>query len=406
MEKSLGLLFLLFALFLNSGEGGARRDSKVERPIGIARAQSLSSVYGPSRDPIRSSRYWKPLVGEHRNPPLFCTLRSDWQAVDAERAVDSFSNKDTLLEHQLYLLSDSVGQPRLFYADILTPVCIDGICKPVYIELYWDLTGGYAGYGIYEDKPLTKFDHDAFLPADYEKMNRLLADNNSVLRRKELSDLFDDQAENAKRIEYQGEKLDAVSGATKKEIKESIVEGALYSCYTLWHLVHGEAARDIEHYLDSIYTEELEARFLFTDYEPYYFHALKTLGAGDFDKYRERIAEIFAAARPVTRTYILKKMPFGLLTNEAIGRKFYQLFEAVDINTRTLLIDHLPQAHPIATELLAAHLEVMTKNQLKNYLDALPTDRSKLSSTVLKNLQLAAKSQEYAYGYLIAEWLN
>jgi hypothetical protein len=337
---------------------------------------------------------------------MFCELPTAWEQVAKETAVGTFSNKDTLLEHELYLLSDSSDQPLLFYADILTPVCIDGTCKPVFIELYWDLTGQYAGFGVYPDKPLTKFDHEEFLPEDYEKMNRLLADNNSVLRRQELSDLFDESADPEKKIEYQGVELDAASGATKKEIKESIVEGALYSCYTLWHLVHGQAAREIESYLDSIYSDQLQARLLYSDYEPYYYHALQTMEAPAYEQYQERIAEIFAVARPLSRTYILKKMPAVVLQEESICRAFYQLFTSVDINTKTLLINQAKDAHPIAVSLLSSHLEEMTKNQLKNYLDILSANKTKVTPPVQKNLEKAAASQVYAFGYLIEEWLQ
>jgi hypothetical protein len=303
-------------------------------------------------------------------------------------------------------LSDSLGAPQLFYADILTPVCIDGTCKPVFIELYWDLTGGYAGYGVYEDRPLTKFDHEEFLPEDHEKLNRLLTDNNSVLRRKELSDLFDESAAEVKKIEFQGEELDAVSGATKKEIKESIVEGALYSCYTLWHLIHGEASRKIGNYLDSVYTDTLERRLLFSDYEPYQYHALRAMEATDFEQYSERIASIFGTAKPLSRTYILKKMPKGMLREEGLSRKFYEDFAALDINTKTLLINHLPQSHPIALSLLSGHLETMTKNQLKTYLEVLSANGSVMTPEIRKQLERSAGSSEYAYSYLIAQWLS
>lgn len=337
---------------------------------------------------------------------MFCTLPQAWEEVKDGTQIGIFSNKDTLLEHELYLLSDSTGQPRLFYADILTPVCIDGICKPVFIELYWDLTGQYAGYGVPEENPLTKFDHDEFLAADYQKMDRLLADNNSVLRRRELSELFDAGAAPAKKIEYQGEELDAVSGATKKEIKESIVEGALYSCYTLWHLIHGDAAQQIEGYLDSIYSENLEHYFLYSDHEPYYYYALQAMEPTAFPNHQSRMAEIFTIAKPLSRTYLLKKMPASILQDESICRAFYELFSAVDINTKTLLVELAAQAHTNAMDLLADQIENMTKNQLKKYLDLFSAEAITLTPSLRKKLEKAAASQEYAFSYLIGAWLE
>ncbi|MCB0634412.1 MAG: hypothetical protein KDD15_31985, partial [Lewinella sp.] len=195
------------------------------------------------------------------------------------------------------------------------------------------------------------------------------------------------------------------SGATKKEIKESIVEGALYSCYTLWHLIHGEATQKIESYLDSIYSDQLEAQLLYSEHEPYYYHALRTMEAAAFEKYHDRIAEIFAIAKPLSRTYLLKKLPAGMLQEETICQQFYQQFSSVDINTKTLLIELAADAHPLATSLLADHLEDMTKNQLKKYLDLLTADTTKLTPLIRDKLEKAAASQSYTYSYLIEAWL-
>lgn len=344
--------------------------------------------------------------GSDRNTPLFFAMENEWRRVAGEKFIGGYYNLDTLLEHELYLLSDAAGQPLLFYSDIITPVCIDGICKPVYIELYWNLVGAYAGYGVYEERPLTKFDHDEFVAADHQKLHQLLLDEGSVLSRKKLEELFDKDAAPAKKVEYNGEEIDAVSGATLKEIKESIIEGALYSCYTLWHLVHGQVTGKIEAYLGSIYSEEMERSFLYSGYEDYHFYALKQMNGPAFEQYLSRVVQIFRTDKPLIRSYILKKIPKHLLSDEGAARALYDAFSTVDVNSKTLLVNNLDHAHAAASELLSGQVREMSRNQLKTYLSFLGADESRLTPLTRENLQRTAVSEEYAYGYLIGEFIK
>ena len=58
---------------------------------------------------------------------------------------------------------------------------------------------------------------------EYEKLHQILSESASVLANYEKEDLVQD-------IEEEG--VDGVSGATINEIKESVISGAVYSCYT------------------------------------------------------------------------------------------------------------------------------------------------------------------------------
>lgn len=341
-----------------------------------------------------------------RNEPLFCNMPATLDRVVAEQPAGIFKNPDTLLEHELFLLSDSAQQPLLFYSEIMTPVCIDGICKPVHIELYWSLTGNYVGFGLFDQEPLTKFDHDAFTEADYQKMNALLNDKNSILSRQQLSDLFDENAAPAKKIEYQGVELDAVSGATRKEIKESVVEGALYSCFTLWHLVYGPVQQTIEAYVQSIYTPELATELLYSGNADYQFYALKQMDDTAMSRELSRIAAIFIAAKPLVRTYILKKLPKEVFSREVLSHTLYEVFPAVDVSSKTMLLTMLEYAHPSAAGQLSSQVELMSRNQLKTYLGFLAADRSRLTKTIREKLQGIVAAQTYTYGYMIEEFLQ
>lgn len=343
---------------------------------------------------------------KNEKKPLFFDMQNEYEQVVKSKEVLRFTNKDTLIEHQLELLLDQNEQPLMFFASINTPVCIDNICKPMDIEIYWNLIGGYVGYGILEQFPLTKFDHDLFEPTDYEKLHHLLLDRHSILERKEMSDLFDPNAQPEKQVTFQGVKVDAMTGATKKEIKESVVEGALYSCYTIWHLVHGGVEDSIKQYLKTIYTPELAHRFLYSDYQTYQLYALKQMNKEAFNAELPRLVEIFQAAKPLIRTYILKKIPDSIWQNEEISKGFFETFPLIDINSRTLLIKKLDVSLNSSGELLVPQIEKMSRNQLKLYLDYLNKNENRLKSQSLSFFRETVEKGTYAYAYMLEEFLE
>ncbi len=348
------------------------------------------------------------IIGHHTQrvteAPLFFNLGNELEEVATSKTVFDFPNLDTTIRHEVDLLSDAHGQPLLFFSDIQTPVCIDGLCKPMYIQIYWNLLGSYAGYQAIETELLTKYDHEPFEEADYKKLHQLLSNPHSILDRKKMSDLYDDQATAEKQITYDGVEVDAVSGATKKEIKESVIEGALFSCYTIWHLVHGVVKEKIATHLDSIYSGELASSFLFSDYSDYQLHALKRLDNDGFQKNLNQISKIFQSAKPLTRTYILKKMPDDSWQNINFVQEFFRFFSSIDINSRTLLISKIPKSHPNAAILLSEQVAKMSRNQLRNYLSHLNPEN--IDEAIKDNFRKIIVQKSYQYSYLLETFLE
>ena len=212
-------------------------------------------------------------------PRFFALDRSLLHAV-REVALAPMALKGEKRPPMLSLLSDEQGLPQLFFTDITLAVCLDNVCEPVRIELYWDLVGNYAGYGVVPSHPLLKYDHQPFEPADYAKLHQILSDRDSILGRRPLASFLDAGA--ARNTAYQtkdGQPVDAVSGATAKEIAGSIVPGALYSCYWIWKTVHGNLRDQMAGHLRSIFTPTLASSFLSSDLPDYQAYALKEGGA-------------------------------------------------------------------------------------------------------------------------------
>jgi len=337
--------------------------------------------------------------------PMFFDMKKEWLEITKDSILFSFKSKDTLIYHNLRLLSNKENNPRLFYADIKTPVCADGECKLANIKIYWNLVGNYVGYEIYEKNPLTKNEHDPFVKKDYKKLHKLLSDPHSILKLKKITDLVDEtplalNSLNALRG------IDAVSGATKKEIKESVVKGGLYSCYTLWHLVHGDVYTKMNGFLKSIHSESLNKYFLYSPYKEYQKYALKKLTAIEFNHHTEQVLNIFKNSSPLTKGYILKKFPNKLLENPLVIKQLYNSFSKLDINTKTILIDKLKKSHSSAFKIVSEELTTLTKNQLKNYFNNLRQKPNLIKSRIKSNIVKTSSSKKYPYNYMAKKFLN
>jgi hypothetical protein len=341
-----------------------------------------------------------------KNLPLHMAMPEQYAQVSSEKMVFTLSGSDSLLKHQVWLLSDAQQKPLLYCADVITPVCIDGLCKPMYITLYWNLVGNYVGYGVFSDNLLTKFDHEAFTPADYTKLHTLLLDQHSILERKTMEDLFDQSIAAVEKITFNGKEVDAVSGATRTEIKESVVEGALYSCFTAWHLAHGNIKEQIEQHLLSYYAPALAESFLKSPAEDYQLFALKQLTPTTLVIQLSQVQEVFKHTSPGNRLYILKKLPRDLWKDEKVSQSFFQTFASVDINTRTLLLNNLKYAHPSVVNILVEDLEQMSKNQLSTFLNYLAENRQLLQGKLKARLAQTAQNKSFAESYVVETFLK
>lgn len=337
--------------------------------------------------------------------PLFFAMGAECLAVVEEEEVFQISGADSSLTHSIYLLRDTQNQARLFYAPIITPVCIDGKCKPLHITLYWNLIGHYVGYALPPGIPLSKFDHEAFEPADYERLHHLLLDDKSVLKRKKLEDLFDPSAAIDQKVKYKGEEIDAVTGATKKEIKASLVAGALYSCYTLWHLAHGAVQDSIEAFTLRHSHHLIEEYLLYTKYTDYQYFALRKLDSIGLMRHVDRVVGLLPETAPLTRSYLLKKLPKTVFADSLQALRLYRQLPLLDLNAKTLLVKNLVYAHSSGLEACFAQLTSLSKNQIKVALQLLEQDPTLRTPRLTTQLQGHLEKSDFRYRYLVAAFL-
>ena len=312
---------------------------------------------------------------------------------------DIYIDVDSMGVQNVNLLVDGKGLPVLYNSNISAPVCADGECRLMDIRFYWNILGGYAGFDRIMNSPLTKHDHDEFLEADYIKLHSLLLDDNSILKRREIKDLVEIPKESA----LNG--VDAVSGATIVEVKESVVSGALYSCYIAWHLVHGNVKNEIKNHSMSLITYDVVVGMLYSNDVDYQLFALNKLNEKQYEEHYIRIAEILNAGIPLVRTFIVKNLSDSIWKSEELQKPYWNCFSTIDINSRSLMLDNLDTASASTIEMLSTDLEIMTKNQIKVYLQSL-MDMRNLSAVTKSNLEKYTTSNNVVFGYLVKEFLQ
>ncbi|MBT2161396.1 hypothetical protein [Zobellia barbeyronii] len=306
---------------------------------------------------------------------------------------------DSVGAQKVNLFRDNTEAPILYSSNIITPVCADGDCKFMHITLYWTLLGDYAGFDRSVKEPLTKHDHDEFLFSDYWKLHDLLKDDNSILKRRAIDELV------TKPKPSKIEGVDALSGATVKEVKESVVSGALYSCYVAWHLVHGKIKEQIKAHTVQQQDEAMLVQMLNNDHTNYQMYALENLDQNQYKVNFSRVSELFKSGIPLVRSFIIKNLASSFSQSPTTMQPFWDALPYIDINTRSLLLQHIDFASDATVTHISTQLSVLTKNQLLKYLEHLASKKV-ISTEVLKNLEHFSASNKEKNAYLVTEFLE
>jgi len=210
-----------------------------------------------------------------------------------------------------------------WYRRIFTPVCLTGECKMVDVGLYWYCTGEFLGIDVYREH-LTKTDHSIFKEEDYDKLLSVLGNDWSSLREYEFSDLVEEPAEG----------VDGTSGATKKEIAEQSVEDAVYTTYTLWHLIHvGEKEQLAGRTAEVLNKEDI----------------IQTLLQARDNRYRHFLLDMFALGKLNESMSLISLIVEGLKSQDdpALKGLAFRSLSRLDVNN-SLLQAELAELYPQA----------------------------------------------------------
>lgn len=260
-------------------------------------------------------------------------LTVDDQKTDC-RQVLKLPSLDSTFINPVYLCTDSSGS-YFYYATLETTVCNDTLCQIVVLNVYWDLGGYYTHFDTIQGKPLTKYDHNPFTFLDYQKLHMTLGDERSILGEKSRGELLD------KSETRYSEKMDAVTGATAREIRSAVVEGALYSTYTLWHLINGDIRQKLWKNTLLIYNPKIESQLLNSTNPRTKILALKMVDDSYYFNHFDEIIQMMQSGNPLLNFYIAKKIPEGVFDIEKNRNSISSIWNLLDFNTQSVLRNYL-----------------------------------------------------------------
>ncbi len=263
------------------------------------------------------------------------------------------------LDIELTPLYDEDSLLEGYTAFIFTPICEEDKCYAVEIDFFWDAIGRYTHYDTIPGSPLTKLEHEPFTPEEYEKLHQILSEPASVLANYEKEDLVQD-------IEEEG--VDGVTGATINEIKESVISGAVYSCYTLWHIVHGKVVDSIQALTYRNLNDQLVEKMVRKEDQQINYYLISIFTEKDFLEFLPHILYTIENGQGYYAKNAIEKMPASVLKDDLAQDFFTKHFENLNYFTQISLLKKLdPQS--ISNEL---------KSTLRNHLSERNSQKNEL----------------------------
>jgi hypothetical protein len=297
-----------------------------------------------------------------------------------EKAFEVYSEDSILMEVEL--VYNAQDMPDYYFSHIKTPVCEDSLCHLVEIDLYWDLLGNFQKYEVPPHWPLTKFDHEEFSEEDYEKLQKILLDKHSLLEDQKVEDLID---ENTKLVSAE---VDAVTGATKKSVEKAVVSGAVYTVYTLWHIVNGEISKKITPHTESLWNEALLQNFLQSGHYPYLYYALDHIPVSQYADYMPDILPMLDEENVFVARYAIEKIPFAIFEDENWQISLVNRYPHLNYKSQDKLLQRLKSV-PVTGEsmnLLSQQLDQLSEHQLDEMLALFIQNKTALSENTVDQI--------------------
>lgn len=274
---------------------------------------------------------------------------------------------DTIDGDTLYLQITAEGLPQAAYRKIGTSVCVDNQCRPLQIVIYWDITGRYLGFELPPGEFLSRKEHSPFTETDYLRLHSLLANPYSSLANYKLEELIPQK-------KNQSPGVDAISSATIKDVLNSVVEGAVYTTYTIWHIVYGNSQKEVQKLGVKYFSEDLAMHILNSqdiDGQIWILNQLVNYKEWSEDLQGKVLSLINNQNFYLSERAINSFSP-KMMASMAFQDKLYEVFMASDYSVRRLIILKLSKSAVLSEELktsLAAGLSQYKGPLAQNVLD-------------------------------------
>ncbi|MVZ66120.1 hypothetical protein GQF61_09645 [Sphingobacterium sp. DK4209] len=256
---------------------------------------------------------------------LYCSSTAQsWTALKKEQQpIMTFTVNDTL-SFPVFVVENPADKALYYGTQLQTNVCNDQICLPIEVNLFWDLLGNYHHFSKEESFHFTKFDHKYFDEKDYERLQSILIDSLSPLRDYDVEDLLDKQEK-----KYSLE-IDAVTKPTSALFSNVTVPGALYTVYTLWHIVNGPIKQELNAYANKQYVDRKWASyFANSDVSAYQEYFLKHLDPKEEVLHQDAIINLLFAKDDFTPHYAIDVLENRVLKTPALYNPILKRFDSM-----------------------------------------------------------------------------
>ncbi len=309
-----------------------------------------------------------------KNPEAVHYLYSPtFEAKDTEISFELVNFNDTIPNDTLFIVNDQDGLIHSYFRNILTGVCIDGECRLLNITLHWTVTGRYLGFQLPQGEFLSKSEHDPFKKKDYERLHELLADPYSSLANYKIEELVPVVGE---------DEVDGITGATIAGVKDYIVEDAVYSTYTIWHIVYGNTQNTVENYTRQNLQPDLLVKILDSGHNSDVIWGLENL-ADELEwtaDLQTKLFELIIKEETTIPEKAIESIPPAMLADEQNQLKLFYYFEKSSFFTQRKILSKLEEAPFLASTIefrLAEKLPELNGSMIKNVLDLFAVHRIK-----------------------------
>lgn len=301
------------------------------------------------------------------------------------------------------LLTSFDGAPSVYFANIITPICEDRVCEVVNLRLFWDLSGSYICFDTIAGFPLTKLAHKPFSQKDYLKLHYLLKDKSSVLKDKDYNELVVED------VKSKSLGVDAISSATVLEVKDAVVHGAVYSSYSLWHIVNGVSASKIKEHTLSISDRKIIDQLLKSENPNNLLLGLQMLDSSELYKINEKVLFLIKEANPAIQEYLLTNISDDFISVVSNQEEISKNFDLLSAENREILFTRLISCDYVSSRslmFLSNNLMNMSYLQVKNFVTLLRKNENRNNSQIKKNINAVVNSTNFKYDYLLKHFAN
>lgn len=244
-----------------------------------------------------------------------------------------------------------------YSANIMAPVCEEGICYNVNVIFNWNLIGEFIDYQTQPYDPLTKLDHKPFTLADYTKLQRILTNHDLVFTSLPADKLVDKTA---------GIGVDGYSGATVAAIKNEVVDGALFTCYTLWHIANGPVVDSIRRHTQSRLDKPMIAKIIAYNSASAHYYLINHLSEAQFAGNLPEVIGLIKTGKGYLPKNAIEKIPEKLFNTEEMQDFLVQNYDSLSYYTQVAALNKLqnvPLQNDLASKLLT---QISDRNSAQN----------------------------------------